>query len=66
MLDQVGVAFLEGAPIIAELSVLRVSELHWNLDIGGNRFRSFDTGCIDCDRLTSLLMMAAVVDVDRQ
>jgi hypothetical protein len=34
MLDQVGVAFSEGAPIIAELSFLRVIELHWNLDIG--------------------------------
>jgi hypothetical protein len=35
MLDQVRVAFSEGASIIAELSFLRVSELHWNLDIGG-------------------------------
>jgi hypothetical protein len=35
MLDQVGVVFSEGAPIIAELSFLRVSELDWNLDIGG-------------------------------
>jgi hypothetical protein len=35
MLDQVDVAFLKVAPIIAELSFLRVIELHWNLDIGG-------------------------------
>jgi hypothetical protein len=35
MLDQVGVAFSEGAPIIAEMSFLRVIEFHWNLDIGG-------------------------------
>jgi hypothetical protein len=35
MLDQVGIAFSEGAPIIAELSFLRVSELHWDLDTGG-------------------------------
>jgi hypothetical protein len=35
MLDQVGVAFLEGAPIIAEMSFLRVSEFYWNLDTGG-------------------------------
>jgi hypothetical protein len=35
MLDQVGVAFSEGAPIITELIFLIVIELHWNLDIGG-------------------------------
>jgi hypothetical protein len=35
MLDQVGVAFWEGAPIIAELSFLRVIELYWDLNIGG-------------------------------
>jgi hypothetical protein len=35
MFDQVDVAFSEDAPIIAELSVLRVSDLYWNLGIGG-------------------------------
>jgi hypothetical protein len=35
MLDQVGIAFLEGAPIVAELSLLRVSEYNWDLDTGG-------------------------------
>jgi hypothetical protein len=35
MLDQVGIAFSEGALIIAELSFLRVSEFHWNLGNGG-------------------------------
>jgi hypothetical protein len=34
MLDQVGIAFLEGAPIIADLSFLRVSEYNWDLDTG--------------------------------
>jgi hypothetical protein len=35
MLDQVGIAFSEGAPIIAELIFLRVSDLNWDLDTGG-------------------------------
>jgi hypothetical protein len=35
MIDQVGVVLSVGAPIIAELSFLRVIDLHWNLDIGG-------------------------------
>jgi hypothetical protein len=35
MLDQVGFAFPEGAPIIAELIFLRVSEFYWNLNTGG-------------------------------
>jgi hypothetical protein len=35
MLDQVDIAFLEGAPIIAELSFSRVSEYNWDLDTGG-------------------------------
>jgi hypothetical protein len=35
MRDQVGIAFSEGVSIITELSFLRVSKLHWNLNIGG-------------------------------
>jgi hypothetical protein len=34
MLDQVGIALSEGAPIITELSFLRVSEYNWDLDTG--------------------------------
>jgi hypothetical protein len=35
MLDYIGIAFSEGAPIIAEVSFLRVSEFHWDLNICG-------------------------------
>jgi hypothetical protein len=34
VLDQVGIVFLEGAPIITELSFLRVSEYNWDLETG--------------------------------
>jgi hypothetical protein len=34
MLDQVGIAFSEGVPIISELIFLRVSEYNWDLDTG--------------------------------
>jgi hypothetical protein len=34
MLNQVGVTLSEGAPIITEMSFLRVIEFHWNLDVG--------------------------------
>jgi hypothetical protein len=34
MIDQVGIAFSEGAPIVAELIFLRVGEYHWDLDTG--------------------------------
>jgi hypothetical protein len=35
MLNQVGVTFSDGAPIITELITLTIIELHWNLDVGG-------------------------------
>jgi hypothetical protein len=35
MIDQVGIALSEGAPIIVELSFLIVSEYNWDLDTGG-------------------------------
>jgi hypothetical protein len=35
MIDQVGIEFSEGAPIIAELSFLRVSDNNWDLHTGG-------------------------------
>jgi hypothetical protein len=50
MLDQVGIAFLEGAPIIAELSFIRVSEKHWDLNTGGK----FSLGNIFC-RIASFI-----------
>jgi hypothetical protein len=35
MLDQVGIAFSEGATIISEMIFYRVSEYNWDLDNGG-------------------------------
>jgi hypothetical protein len=35
MLDQVGISFSDGAPVIAELSLIRVSEIYLDLNVGG-------------------------------